>query len=75
MMQSVRFSDGMRNNMSTWFRQNMQEEGKPVIYSDFIWIIQTFFMKFSEIQVNLLKLQSFFGFESGRDFYIKFLFW
>ena len=33
--------------------------------------IQIFFMKFSEIQVNWLKIQIFLGFEFGRDFYIK----
>ena len=30
-----------------------------------------FSLKFSEIQITWLKIQIFFGFEFGRDFYIK----
>ena len=36
-------------------------EVRPAIHSDFIWIIQIFFLKFSEIQITWLKIQIFFG--------------
>ena len=34
-----------------------------------------FFHKFSEIHINWLKIQIFYGFKFGRDFYITVLFW
>ena len=44
---------------------------RPSIHSDLIWMIQIFSLKFSEIQITWLKIQIFFGFEIGRDFYYK----
>ena len=61
------FSDKYERPFEKWCR--------PAIHSAFIWIIQIFFLKFSEIQINWLKIQFYFGFEFGRDFYIKVLFW
>ena len=35
-------------------------KSRPAIHSDFIWIIQIFSLKFSEIQITWLKIQIFF---------------
>ena len=37
--------------------------------------IQSFLLKFIEIQMTWFKIQIFCPFEFGRDFYIKVLFW
>ena len=55
--------------------QHLMCVNRPPIHSDFIWIVQIFFMKFSEIQMPWLKIQIFFGFEVVRNYYIKELFW
>ena len=34
---------------------------RPAIHSDFIWIIQIFPLKFSEIQITWLKIPIFFA--------------
>ena len=34
---------------------------RPAVHSDFIWIILIFFLKFSEIQINWLKMQIFWA--------------
>ena len=64
-----------------WQRLILMEAGllkhgflRPAIHSDFIWIIQISFLKFSEIQITWYKIQIFFGFEFGRDYYIKVLY-
>ena len=46
------------------------DAGRPAIHSDFVWIIQIFSLKFSEIQITWLKIQ-IFGFEFGRNFLYK----
>ena len=43
---------------------------RPAIHSDFIWIIQIFYLKFSEIQITWLNFR-FFWLEFVRDFFIR----
>ena len=44
---------------------------RPAIYSDFIWIIQIFFLKFSKIQINWLRIQIFLAVKEIEIFLYK----
>ena len=68
---SVTSSISIKFPMEIWNLLYMFLIHRPAIHSDFIWIIQIFFLKLNEIQINWLKIQIFFSFEFGRDFYIK----